>query len=75
MAEQDSRRLLLERTLEVWQPRTCQHLTEEDARQIVENAVGFVTILRQWDTARRASQETPPTDGVTNKSASQTTGE
>ena len=33
------------RTLSVWQSRTSRRLTAEDARQIVENATGFVAVL------------------------------
>ena len=39
---------LLANTLEVWQPRTFRPLTLEDARQITENATGFVRTLQQW---------------------------
>ena len=39
---------LIDRTLEVWQPRLGRDLTREDARQIAENIVGFVEILNEW---------------------------
>jgi hypothetical protein len=39
---------LIQRTLEVWQPRLGRDLTREDARQITENMVGFFEILNKW---------------------------
>jgi hypothetical protein len=39
---------LIERTLEVWVPRLGRERTHEDARQIVENMVGFFEILNEW---------------------------
>lgn len=40
---------LIKRTLEVWQPRTTRKLTEEDAREIIHNAVGFFGTLLKWE--------------------------
>jgi hypothetical protein len=39
---------LLDATLAVWQPRADRNLTKEDARQIVENVVGFFDVLARW---------------------------
>lgn len=39
---------LIDRTRTVWQPRIGRNLTDEDARQIVENVSGFFKILRDW---------------------------
>jgi hypothetical protein len=39
---------LINRTREVWKPRFGRYLSREDARQIVENATGFFTILIEW---------------------------
>ena len=41
---------LIERTLEVWQPRNAQRLSDEDARAILENVKGFFTLLLEWET-------------------------
>lgn len=41
---------MLRRTIAFWQPRYERELTEEDARQIVENLVGFFRTLRRWPT-------------------------
>ena len=41
---------LIERTLEVWQPRNDQRLADEDARAILENVTGFFTLLLEWET-------------------------
>ncbi len=38
-----------ERTLDVWQPRSSRMLTDEDARQITENMIGFFRILLEWE--------------------------
>lgn len=42
-------------TLAVWQPRTRRRLTDEDARQITENVVGFFQRLLAWDAAERSA--------------------
>ena len=41
---------LIHRTLEVWQPRNGQRLSDEDARAILENVKGFFTLLLEWET-------------------------
>jgi hypothetical protein len=41
---------LIDRTLEVWQPRNAQRLSDEDARAILENVKGFFTLLLEWET-------------------------
>ena len=46
---------LLDRTLEVFQPRTSRRLTREDARQMHTNLADFFDILLQWDRAERAA--------------------
>jgi len=62
---------LIKQTLAVWQPRADRVLTEEDARQIIENTVGFFRLLHEWDKAARQNRmialraqqriaETPP---------------
>jgi len=55
-----SQQQLIERTLEVWQPRTPRTLTTEDARQIAENVVGFFGVLLEWEAAE---SETAPLEG------------
>jgi hypothetical protein len=47
---------LTDRTHRVWQPRTRRPLTNEDARQIVENITGFFSILAEWS---RSLTQTP----------------
>jgi hypothetical protein len=44
---------LIGRTREVWQPRLRRELTDEDARQIVENVTGFFSILAEWSRAAK----------------------
>jgi hypothetical protein len=44
---------LIERTLEVWQPRNAQRLSDEDARAILENVTGFFTLLLEWETSEQ----------------------
>ena len=39
---------LIDATLQVWQPRLQHDLTQEDARQIAENVVGFFAVLGEW---------------------------
>ena len=42
---------LVEQTHAVWQPRIRRTLTNEDARQIAENVVGFFATLAEWSRA------------------------
>ena len=42
---------LTDRTIETWQPRHDRDLSREDARQIVENATGFFSIMAEWSRA------------------------
>jgi len=39
------------RTRRIWQPRIGRDLTDEDARQLVENVTGFFAILAEWSHA------------------------
>ena len=41
---------LIDRTLEVWQPRNANRLSDEDARAILKNVKGFFTLLLEWET-------------------------
>ena len=41
---------LIDRTLEVWQPRNADRLSDEDARAILGNVTGFFTLLLEWET-------------------------
>ena len=40
---------LIDRTLELWQPRYTESLGPEDARVIANNIAAFFDVLRQWD--------------------------
>ena len=53
---------LIEETIQLWQPRTSRPLTGEDARQMVENVVGFFTTLQNWSTAAGTRQVEPDED-------------
>jgi hypothetical protein len=46
---------LIDRTIELWQPRLRRALTREDARQIAENVTGFFSILAEWSKAESAT--------------------
>lgn len=63
MRQQDDTGQLIERTLEVWQPRAVRQLTREDARQMVENIAGFFHLLLVWDAAARAEPSVPVSAG------------
>jgi hypothetical protein len=57
---------LVDRTRQVWQPRTRRDLTDEDSRQIAENVTGFFAILAEWSRA-----ETPvPANDIGNPATS-----
>lgn len=44
---------LIQHTIRVWEPRLGRRLTEEDARRILENVVGFFHVLETWSRDRR----------------------
>ena len=44
----ERRAALIQQTLALWQPRTSRKLTEEDAQQMIDNAVGVFRLLLQW---------------------------
>lgn len=47
---------LIDRTIDLWQPRLRRELTREDARQIAENVTGFFSILAEWSRAEAAKR-------------------
>jgi len=49
--------LILKKTLDVWQPHSEKKLTEEDARQIIQNLTGFFETLARWDRESNAGQD------------------
>lgn len=53
-----ARRDHFDETRQVWQPHTSRHLSQEDCRQILENAVGVFQLLSRW------ASEKPPLDGL-----------
>ena len=46
---EESKRQLLEQTKQFWQARTRKPLSDEDAREMIENITGFFKILIEWD--------------------------
>lgn len=50
---------LIQHTIRVWQPRLGRSLSEEDARQILENVVGFFRVLDGWDRKQRNLESEP----------------
>jgi hypothetical protein len=60
---------LIDRTLEVWQPRNAQRLSDEDARAILENVKGFFTLLLEWETNEQQKQGGGQDDSYFAKSA------
>ncbi len=53
----------LDQTIALWQPRGAHMLDEEDARQIIENAVGFFSVLAEWDEEAGARDSSPERGG------------
>jgi hypothetical protein len=45
----EAKRQLFEQTKEIWQPHPDHVLTDEDARQITQNIIGFFRILQEWE--------------------------
>jgi hypothetical protein len=60
---------LIHRTLEVWQPRNAQRLSDEDARAILENVKGFFTLLLEWETNEQQKKGGGQDDSYFAKSA------
>ena len=46
---EESKKQLLERTKQFWQPYYQKALSDEDARQIIENMTGFFKVLKEWE--------------------------
>jgi hypothetical protein len=39
---------LIDLACEVWQPRASRDITDEDVRQITDNAISFFSIFAEW---------------------------
>lgn len=50
-------------TLRLWQPRASRALSQEDAREIAENLVGFFRVLAEWDANERSSESADDNNG------------
>jgi hypothetical protein len=48
------RRDLIRRTQRTWQARLGRDLSDENARQIIENVSGFFGVLADWSRSERA---------------------
>lgn len=46
---------LTKRTIRVWEPRFGCELTEEDARRVTHNVIGFFEVLAEWRNAEATS--------------------
>lgn len=44
---------LIQKTIDVWQPRSEKKLTRDDAIIILDNAVGVFRLLIRWDREER----------------------
>jgi hypothetical protein len=57
------------RTREIWQPRMCRDLNDDDARQILHSVTGFFGVLAEWRraeflaAANDCAAPVEPTDG------------
>jgi hypothetical protein len=40
---------LIQHTIQIWEPRLKRKLTTEEAREILENVVGYFQVLIKWD--------------------------
>jgi hypothetical protein len=50
----------LERTLQLWRPRSSQYLTRDDARQVVGNVAGFFRVLAEWAALEDGHSDSEP---------------
>jgi len=62
-ATNEGRDRLRDLTRKVFEPRAERRLTDEDAREIGENLVGFFGILGDWARAGRKESSPPPPGG------------
>lgn len=60
---------LIDRTLEVWQPRNAHRLSDDDARAMLENVKGFFTLLLEWETNEQQKKAGGQDDSYFAKSA------
>ena len=60
---------LIDRTIEVWQPRNANRLSDEDARAILENVTGFFSLLLEWETNEQQKKGGGQDDSYFAKSA------
>lgn len=44
---------LIQKTIDVWQPRSEKKLTQDDAIVMLDNAVGVFRLLIRWDREER----------------------
>ena len=49
--------IFLDETIKFWQPRIQRELSQEDARQIIENVNGFFRLLLEWDAQRHRGHD------------------
>lgn len=54
---------LIEQTISVFEHQTDRVISEEDARQAVENICGFFQVLQEWDEAYIGEKSETPTNG------------
>jgi chemotaxis regulatin CheY-phosphate phosphatase CheZ len=56
---EDSKRELIEETKRFWQARTGKPISDEDAREMIENITGFFKILIEWDKKAKNQPSSP----------------
>lgn len=54
---------LIERTIRLWEPRLGCKLTDDDARRIIGNAVGYFRILQKWSLDDQRMEKSPAREG------------
>ena len=60
---------LIDRTIEVWQPRNANRLSDDDARAILESVKGFFTLLLEWEANEQQKKGGSQDDSYLVKSA------
>lgn len=53
----------LDQTIALWQSRCTRTLDKEDAREIIENTVGFFNVLSEWDDEAGTGDSSPGEGG------------
>jgi hypothetical protein len=47
----------IEKTIKIWQPRSREKFTHEDARMIIQNMTDYLELLMEWERTEISPRE------------------